>query len=342
MDQDTTNAPRPASNGVDFIAVGDIVTDAFIRLKDAHLTCNIDNSACEICLRFGDKVPFESVEVISAVGNSPNAAVSAARLGLSTALITNMGDDVIAQDSIRYLKKENVDTSEITLHQGKRSNYHYVLWYDVDRTILVKHEDYQYHFPDITPPRWLYLSSLGAPTESYHQEIIAFLDKHPDVQLAFQPGTFQMQLGVEKLRKIYLRSAIFFCNTDEARRILNTDEKNIGQLLKGINVLGPKIVCITDGPKGAYAFDGDNMWLMPAFEPLKKAFERTGAGDAFASTVTVALALGKPLEEALRWGPINAGSVVQQVGAQKGLLTRSKVEELLSQANEDYKPQKLV
>ena len=43
---------------------------------------------------FGDKVPYESVNVIPAVGNSPNAAVaSTARLGLSTALMTNMGDD---------------------------------------------------------------------------------------------------------------------------------------------------------------------------------------------------------------------------------------------------------
>lgn len=326
----------------DFIAVGDIVTDAFIKIKDAHLTCNIDKDKCELCLRFGDKVPYESVEVVSAVGNSPNAAVSAARLGLRTALVTNMGDDVIAQDSLKALKIDNIDTEFVKLHRGMRSNYHYVLWYDVDRTILVKHQEYPYDFPDIPETKWLYLSSLGASTEGYHRQIEEYLAKHSNTKLAFQPGTFQIKLGAKKLSNIYKRTNLFFCNIEEAQRILGTQEKEVGQLLKKIHELGPKSVCITDGPKGAYVFNGESMWFMPPFDPLKEAVERTGAGDAFASTVTSALAAGLSLEEALRWGPVNAGSVVQYVGAQKGLLSREKLEEYLERAPRDYRPQKLV
>ncbi len=326
---------------LDFLAVGDIATDAFIKIKDAHMTCSINKEKCELCFRFGDKVPYESVEVISAVGNSPNAAVSAARLGLKVGLVSDMGDDVIAQDSMRYLKTENVDTSFIKLHKGKRSNYHYVLWYDVDRTILVKHNDYPYHFPNTEPPKWLYLSSLSEHSEKYHGEIAEYLKKNQNVKLAFQPGTFQIKLGATKLKEIYKRTEIFFSNIEESRKILNIKEKNIGELLKGIHSLGPKIVCLTDGPKGAYAFDGESMWFMPPFDPLKEAYERTGAGDAFASTVASALALGKTLEESLKLGPINAGSVVQYVGAQKGLLTLEKLEEHLKNAPKDYKPVKI-
>ncbi len=325
----------------DFVGVGDIVTDAFIRIKDAHLTCTIDREKCELCLRFGDKVPYESVEVISAVGNSPNASVSAARLGLKTALVSDLGDDIIAQDSVRTLKTNNVDTTFVKIHKGKRSNYHYVLWYEVDRTILVKHQEYPYQFPDIGTPQWLYLSSLSEHSVDYHEEIARYITKNPGVKLAFQPGTFQIKLGAQKLRDIYQRTEIFFSNIEESQKILNTDKKNIGELLKGIHSLGPKIVSITDGPKGAYAFDGQNMWFMPPFDPLKEAYERTGAGDAFASAVTVALALGKSLEEALLWGPINSGSVVQYVGAQKGLLSREKLEEYLKNAPKDYRPKKL-
>jgi len=70
---------------IDFLAIGDITTDAFIKLKDAHVHKGIDNpESSELCIRFGDKVPYESVDVIRAVGNSPNAAVAAARLGLSS------------------------------------------------------------------------------------------------------------------------------------------------------------------------------------------------------------------------------------------------------------------
>jgi sugar/nucleoside kinase (ribokinase family) len=55
--------------------------------------------------------------------------------------------------------------------------------------------------------------------------------------------------------------------------------------------------------------------------------DRTGAGDSFASTLT--------------WAPINSMSVVQYVGAQKGLLTREKLEKYLQDAPEDYKAEKL-
>jgi ribokinase len=69
--------------------------------------------------------------------------------------------------------------------------------------------------------------------------------------------------------------------------------------------------------------------------------ERTGAGDAFASSVTAALALGKPFREALLWGPINSMAVVQEIGAQKGLLTRKELEGFLAQAPAEYKVQDL-
>ena len=54
--------------------------------------------------------------------------------------------------------------------------------------------------------------------------------------------------------------------------------------------------------------------------------EATGAGDAFATAYLAALAHGLPHKVALRWGPMNAGSVVQQVGPQAGLLTKKEME----------------
>jgi sugar/nucleoside kinase (ribokinase family) len=73
----------------------------------------------------------------------------------------------------------------------------------------------------------------------------------------------------------------------------------------------------------------------------KPPYERTGAGDAFASTIACALALGKTLPEALQWGGINSMSVVQEIGAQKGLLTQEKIEEYLKQAPESYRARKI-
>lgn len=325
---------------IDFLAIGDIVTDSFIKIKDAEVTCDIDKANCKLCVRFGDKVPFESVEELKAVGNSANAAVSASRLGVKSALIAHVGNDYHGKECIEELKKNNVDTKYIGIHDGIPTNYHYVLWYDVERTILVKHANFPVGMPNIEPaPKMLYLSSLGDHTENYHREIALYVKKHPEMKLVFQPGTFQMKLSEDILKDIYENTYAFFCNLEEAQRILKTEEKNPKSLMDMIHKLGPKIVFITDGIKGAYASDGKEAWFMPVYP--HDPFERTGAGDAFASTVSVALLKGKSVPEALLWGPINSMSVVQYVGAQKGLLTEQKLEELLASAPESYKPENL-
>ena len=328
-------------NKIDFLAVGDIVVDAFIRLKDAHVHCKIDSDACELCVRFGDKIPYESVDVVSAVGNSPNAAVSAARLGLRSALVTNIGDDEHGKECLESLKKDNVDVSYITTEKDKKTNYHYVLWYDVDRTILVKHTEFNYKFPRIENVSWMYLSSLADKSLPYHMEIVDYLKNHPETKLAFQPGTFQIKLGAEKLKELYAHTEIFFCNVEEAEKILNIQSKDVLTLSKGIQALGPKMVSISDGPNGSYLFYNEELWQLPMYPDIAPPLDRTGAGDAFSSTFTAALALGLSPLEAFAWGPINSMSVVQGIGAQKGLLSREKLEEYLAKAPENYKAKKI-
>lgn len=324
----------------DFIAIGDITTDAFIRLQDAETHCDIDNENCQLCLRFGDKVPYESVTVVPAVGNSPNASVAAARLGLKSALVSNLGDDRHGDEALKALEQNGVATKLVRRHAGKKTNYHYVLWYQDDRTILIKHEDYDYALPSLNT-RWLYLSSLGQSGADLHGTLAEYLKVNPEIKLAFQPGTFQMKLGTEKLKNIYARTEIFFCNVEEAKRIINKPEASVVSLLGHIRSLGPKTVVITDGKNGAYAYDGAEHWFMPPYPDPKAPLERTGAGDSFASTVVAALALGKDLPEALRWGPINSMSVVQQIGAQAGLLSRPQLEKYLAEAPLDYQVKRI-
>lgn len=322
----------------DFVAVGDIVTDAFLKLKEAEVECDEHHEDCTLSMPFGDKIPYENVWIVPAVGNSPNAAVSAARLGLRSALVSNLGDDFQGKECLAALAENNVSAEFVKAHPGGKTNYHYVLWFEDDRTILIKHEKYDYRWPALGETSWMYLSSLGEYVDGYHEMIADYLAAHPKVKLAFQPGTFQIRLGTEHLRRIYERTEVFFCNKQEAQRILSSNENDEKKLMAEIAGLGPKIVVVTDGPKGAYAYADGKAWFMRAYPDPKPPYERTGAGDAFSSTVTAALALGQPLEEALRWGPVNSMSVVQDVGAQAGLLTREKLEEYLKSAPEDYNP----
>lgn len=329
---------------VDFVAIGDIAVDAFIRIEQAHLDYDKNSETNEICLPFGDKVPYESLTVVHSVGNSPNAAVSAGRLGLSVGLISNIGDDDEGKKCLQALKDENINTDLITIEKNKKTNYHFVLWYNDDRTILIKHSDFDYTLPkklDELSPSFIYLSSLADNTLPYHKEIAEYLRNHPETKLAFQPGTFQMKLGTEALSDLYKHTEIFFCNLEEAERILKISSKDVLDLAKGIKNLGPKIVVISDGVKGAYMYLNDELWQLPIYPDIAPPKERTGAGDAFSSTITAALALGKAPLEAFTWGPINSMNVVQEIGAQKGLLSREKLENYLESAPAYYKPKKI-
>ncbi len=324
---------------IDLFCIGDIVTEPFIRLKEANVHCRIDTEQCEICMKWGDKIPYDHFVLLPAVGNASNAAVAAARLGLKAALRAYVGEDRYGEDCLAVLKAEKVDTTFMAKDPSRPSNYHYVLWYETERTILVKHEHYDYRLPEIpSSVRWMYLSSLADNSLPYHGQIAAWLAAHPETKLAFQPGTFQMKLGVAALKGIYERTELFVCNKDEAGRILQLGATtDIKQLLDGLHALGPAIVIITDDRKGAHARSaGGEYWYVPMYPDTRPPFERTGAGDAFASSVTAALALGLPLEEALLWGPVNAMCVVQEVGAQKGLLTREKLEEYIKNAPAEF------
>jgi sugar/nucleoside kinase (ribokinase family) len=329
-------------NGPDFIAIGDIVTDDFIRLKEASVHCEINNENCTICMRWGDKIPFEFAKRVAGVGNGPNASVAAARLGLTSQLLVWMGNDENGHQCLAALKENGVDTSLIHPIDGAETNQHYVLWYEAERTILIKHNTYPYHIPEDFPaPKTLYLTSLGEAATPLYDDLAKWLPEHPEVQFVFQPGTFQIRLGTEKLAALYHAASLVICNKEESQLILKSSSDDIKELLAGMRALGPKIALITDGYKGAYADDGTNVWFVPAYPDPKEPYERTGAGDAFASTVAAALAMGKSLEEALLWGPVNSMGVVQKIGAQEGLLTKAELEDWLAKAPADYVLKKL-
>ena len=122
---------------IDILAIGDIATEPFIKINDAEAKCDKDKEHCKLCLNYGGKIPYESAVVCHAVGNSSNVAVCASRLGLNSYLVSYVGNDNTGKENIEQLNKENVHTDSMNITDGFPSNYHYVLWYGEERTILV-------------------------------------------------------------------------------------------------------------------------------------------------------------------------------------------------------------
>lgn len=329
---------------IEVLAIGDVVTDAFIKLLDDRASTFENENGKFLAMPFGMKVPFDHAEVIEAVGNAANAAVSFAKFGIKSGLVSNVGGDSHGRDILKALHDKKVDSRFVIVNPNKVTNYHYVLWYKEERTILIKHEEYDYHWPRFRPtdiPEWVYFSSISKNSlEKYHDLVEDWLDDNPSVKLAFQPGTYQLEAGVEKLKRLYDRAEVVVLNREEAAQVTGSDEENMHELLDKMHGYGPTIVCITDGPAGAYASDGTNRFKMPPYPDPAPPFERTGAGDAFASTFVAALIQGNNIEGALQWAPINSMNVVQHTGAQAGLLTEHEIGEYLKKAPEWYKPEK--
>src|SRR4051812_1384232 len=136
---------------IDFLAVGDVFIDTFIELdpEDATVSCNVDNENCTLSMRFGDKLPYKSSTPIVGVGNAGNAAVSAARLGTKSALLTFTGTDEDGERIWKQLAGENIMPLFMRKDPALPTNNAYVLQYGPERTILVKQAEYPYEVPEV-------------------------------------------------------------------------------------------------------------------------------------------------------------------------------------------------
>lgn len=299
------------------VAVGDAVVDYFYNLEDAHLHANLDHLNRELCLNFADKIPVKSVTHVPLAGNAANFAVGATRLGIKSAFYTNIADDNLGRGMIDYMKKEGIGQDYIVVNKGVETNVHAVLNFHGERTILVFHREWKYKLPEIDS-EWIYLSSVADGHLKLHEDLVRLV-KSKGVKLGFNPGTYQLRDGLRKLRPVMEICEVFIVNKEEAQELLELRSGTIKHMLAELYKEGPKIVVITDGQDGSFAFDGSFFYELEMFPGPR--IEATGAGDSYATGFIVALMYGKAIAEAMAWGSINAQSVVAQIGPQAGLLT---------------------
>lgn len=306
----------------DLISIGDTTVDVFLELDDASVQCDLDRENCRLCINYADKIPVKKMTKVNAVGNAANNAVASARFGLKTALVSIVGDDDSGHAIYRILKKEHVDTRFVSTDHERGTNYSTVLDYKGERTILVYHEQRKYHWKKIPKTKWLYFTSLGLGHETMFPDLIAHVRK-TKTKLVFNPGTFQLKLKAERLKPVLAAAHIVCVNKEEGQKLAGKIS-DVKKLMRAISSLGAKIVVVTDGQNGSYAFDGKIAYFCPILEA--PVIERTGCGDSYASGFVAALAYGHTVPEAMRWGSVNAAHVIQHIGAQQGLQTKRQVE----------------
>jgi ribokinase len=304
----------------DVITVGSATMDAFAKTK-AELVSIRSDGHVETLLAYqtGSKILITDLDFFTG-GGGTNTAVSFARLGLKTAFIGKLGKDHNGQLIIDELAAEHVDF--IGSREQGQTGYSVVLdSIEDDRTILTfKGVNNDLTYDEIDKKnlnaKWFYFSSMM--DESYRTlEKLAEYAKEKGMKVAFNPSSYLCKLGAKHLESLMRNIHLLVLNKEEAEILVGRMEDK--DLLRSLSRTGPLMVVITDGKRGAKAYDGSAFYSIPGNDV--KVRETTGAGDAFASGFLAGYILSQKLEFSMSMGMANATSVVKYLGAKNRLLT---------------------
>lgn len=310
----------------DLITIGDIKLDTFVVLDGKNQQCTLNMPEAKLCLDYGAKIDVQIVDSQIA-GSAPNVAIGLARMKKKTAVLSVMGEDTTRPLAMEVLARENVGTSLIEVAKREKSTFSVVLNYAGEKTILTGHIKHEYHLPKSFPkPTWLYVGEMGIGYEKIYKQVVAYAKKD-GVHIVMNPGSIQVEERKPALYELLKYLEVLFINREEAQLISGSKSLEIHRLAGELYKFGPKHVIITDGPHGSYEYGGRDLRFCPIFPG--KLIEATGAGDAFASGYLGAVMNGESCSEGLRWGAVNAVSVVGFVGPTKGLLAPTEIRKRL-------------
>ncbi|MBI2622217.1 carbohydrate kinase family protein [Candidatus Microgenomates bacterium] len=315
-------------NLFDIVVIGDCSIDTFLGIHEASLHCKLNRKDCQICFQYGGKIPVDNLHFLVG-GNAANTAVGFSRLGLKSAIITTIGADEVSDKIKNTLRREGVRTEFIHKETGTSSNFSVSINFQGERTLFTYHVKREHQLPELPTTNWIYLTSLGDYWQKAYEETRRFT-RGNNIKLAFGPGSHQLEGEPTLLQEVLTSTTVLFVNKEEAQKIVDEKEENIGKLLVALKKLGPKTVSITDGLNGSWAIAEDGNVFQAGVRPAN-IVERTGAGDSYAAGFLSALFYELPIPVAMAWGAVNAGSVIEKVGAQTGLLTREEMEKKLKE-----------
>ena len=310
---------------LDILSIGDVTTDVFMQVDELKLVCKHNKNDCLLCMKYADKIAAKRVDKLIG-GNAGNIAIGSRRLGLKSALYAQVGNDDAGETLLKSLKNDNVETKYFTLAKGELTNYSVIINYEAERTILVHHEVRNYKLKYFEPCKWIYVTSMGVGSQIYFPLILKNKKKY-NSRLGFNPGTHQLKSGLKALSKMLAQSEVASLNVEETQFLFKTKNRDLRFLLKKLHGTGTKIAVITNGPSGSYSYDGKDFYYCPIYDvPI---LERTGCGDSYTTGFIVALYYKKSIKEAMKWGTLNAASVIQRIGPQEGLIKLNRLRKVL-------------
>ena len=265
-------------------------------------------------------------------GKGANQAVAVARLGGNAFFVGMVGDDIFGSQTRSQLAGEGIDVSFVGTAAGCASG---VALINVDaegeNSISVASGANARLMPSdieavsgVIVGAGILLMQLEVPVETV--AYAARLAKSHGVTVVLNPAPAPADtLPPELLENV----DILIPNRTELEMISGHDcSGSVDEAVESLAGIGVGTLVVTLGSKGALICRNGERRLMPAFKV--KPVDTTAAGDTFCGALCVALAEGRPIDEAVTFGNLAASITVTRAGAQNAIPTRAEVDRAAS------------
>jgi ribokinase len=264
-------------------------------------------------------------------GKGNNQAVACARLGAETMMIGRVGNDTFGKEVLDLIAKENVDTSQIitdenagtglaTINVDKNAENVIIVIPGANHTLDSSDVDRAKEFLDSTDVLMLQLEVSLEPTYD-----LARIAKEKGVKVVFDPAPAR-----SLPEYVYELVDYMTPNEVETEQLVGIKPTNPEEAAKAATLLRKKGVgcaIIKLGAQGAYYDCEEGNGFVPAFKV--NAIDTVAAGDAFNAGFAVAIAEGKEISEAVRWGAAAGAIATTRKGALPAMPFREELLELL-------------
>ena len=267
-------------------------------------------------------------------GKGANQAVAAARMGASVRMIGRVGSDVFGPQLRDNLRTSGVDVTGVMEDPGAASGVAMILL-DASRENRILIAGGANMRCDDTQVDAVRSALEGAEALMLQCEIppavslsAARIAREMGVRVVWDPApadTFPSEA--------YGLVDVLTPNRAEAAALTGidvTDAASAESAARALVSRGVRAVVVKLGEHGAFYQPDAGSGYVPPFEV--EVVDTVAAGDAFGAAMTCALAEGRPLGEAVRYGAAAGALAVTHPGAQQAMPARAEVESLLAPA----------
>ncbi len=299
---------------------------------------------------FGSALEVEGFTALTG-GGGINTAGNFANLGYDTSAIVKIGKDFAKKTLLKSIEKLGINDDCVCVDEKENTGFSIILMsFQGDRTVLAHRganatlSKDDINWEAVKKAKWLYIAPLNG-NSAYILDDLAKFAKENNINMALNVGTTNIKQGKETLHKVIETAKILVLNREEASMFTETEVRpdtktikysqeiihpDIRKMLVELKNMGVKVVVITDGKNGAYAYDGETYYQCDQYPA--KVVSTLGAGDCFASTFVASIdKTNWDIEKSLKYATVNASSIVGNAGAQEGFLTFDEIETLLKQ-----------